>query len=62
MKKIYLFLPLWISIALPSFFQNLTPQANNQFNINKQTEDNPAKPRKEHRGSGRRNNNIVRNS
>ncbi|MEB3215716.1 MAG: hypothetical protein VKN72_05565 [Nostocales cyanobacterium 94392] len=61
MKKIYLLLPLWILIALPLFAQNFTSQANNQFNINKQTEDKPPKPRKDHRGSGRRNN-IVRNS
>lgn len=54
-------MPLWILIALPGFVQNFTPQANNQFNIHKQTEGSPAKPRKDHRGSGRRDNNIVRN-
>ncbi|MBE9217095.1 hypothetical protein IQ247_31345 [Plectonema cf. radiosum LEGE 06105] len=62
MKKIYLFLPLWILIASPGFVQNFTFETNNQFNIHKQAEDSPAKPRKDHRGSGRRNNNIVRNS
>ncbi|MGF1673433.1 MAG: hypothetical protein ACFCUV_07065 [Rivularia sp. (in: cyanobacteria)] len=61
MEKIYLFLPLWILIALPGFVQNFTPQANNQFNIHKQAEDSPAKRHKDHRGSGRRDNNIVRN-
>lgn len=54
MKILYLMLPLWISVALPSFGQSSIPQALNQFDTYKKVEKKPSKEKKDHRGSGRR--------
>ncbi len=56
MKILYFALPLWILVASPSFVQNSTPQASNQFDREQLQQNKPPKPRKDHRGSGRRRN------
>ncbi len=58
MKILYLILPLWILIALPSFGQNFIPQTSNHFITHKQAQHRSPKERKDHRGSGRRQNNF----
>ncbi|MEO1373012.1 MAG: hypothetical protein AAFW70_01540 [Cyanobacteria bacterium J06635_10] len=54
MKILYLILPLWILVALPSFVQSSIPQALNQFDTYKKAEKKSPKEQKGHRGSGRR--------
>ena len=62
MKILYFALPLWILVASPSFVQNSTPQASNQFDREQLQHNKPPKPRKDHRGSGRRRNSSIGNS
>ncbi len=54
MKILYLILPLWILVALFSFFQNSIPQAKNQFDTYQQPENKSSEEEKEHRGGSRR--------
>ena len=55
MKILYCILPLLISIALPLFVQNyISLLETNEFEIYEQAQSKSQKPKKPHRGSGRR--------
>ena len=55
MKILYCILPLLISVASPSFVQNyISSLETNKLEIHKQAQSKSQKPKKPHRGSGRR--------